>query len=221
MNNQPSTPSEENQPSKSSKSTYRDRLERNIFWFAGGTLVAGCVATFSTIVALLNFTGQTIVQEETYENLKTENQSLQAKVAKLEQELFQSRQSPRAEILEPENGAIISVPANDPVVVKGKFTGNLQGKHLWLFVRPWQSQDWYPQSQIIFNSQDKSWEDYAYLPDPGKFEAVVVIAERAEHEMFDQYLKEAETKGYPPIRLPGNVEIQDKRYFQRQPSTTP
>jgi hypothetical protein len=167
----------------------------------------------------LNFTGQIIVQEATHNNLKTENRSLQAKVTKLEQELEQYRQPPRAEILEPVNGAIISIPENDPVVIKGKFTGNLQGKHLWLFVRPWQSQDWYPQSQIIFNSQDKSWEEYAYVSDPGKFEAVVIIAEDAEHKIFDHYLKEAEAQGYPPIRLPGTVEIQDKRYFQRQPTS--
>jgi hypothetical protein len=150
----------------------------------------------------LNFTGQIIVQEATHNNLKTENRSLQAKVTKLEQELEQYRQPPRAEILEPVNGAIISIPENDPVVIKGKFTGNLQGKHLWLFVRPWQSQDWYP-----------------HVSDPGKFEAVVIIAEDAEHKIFDHYLKEAEAQGYPPIRLPGTVEIQDKRYFQRQPTS--
>jgi hypothetical protein len=139
--------------------------------------------------------------KETKEKIETENKFLKEQVAILEKELFAYKKAPEASIIKPKNGDRVA----QEIVVEGKISGNLQGKSLWLFLRPYQSQDWYPQGEIII-SHDRTWEQSAYIPDRGRFELVVIQAEQSDRAIFDRYLKTAMSADrYPPLRLSSSI----------------
>lgn len=196
----------ENKPQKKVSSqpqetSIEDLLKRNIFWTMGVMLVAGFLAGFGAYRAILETTGQVTLLKETKEKIETENKFLKERVASLEKELFYYKQAPEASIIKPENGDRVA----QEIVVEGKISGNLQGKSLWLFLRPYQSQDWYPQGEIII-SHDRTWEQSAYIPDRGKFELVVIQAGENDRAIFDRYLKTATSANrYPPLRLSSSL----------------
>ena len=196
----------ENKPQKKVSSqpqgaSIEDLLKSNIFWAMGVMLVVGFVAGFGAYRAILETTDQVTLLKETKEKIETENKFLKERVAILEKELFYYKQAPETSIIKPKNGERVA----QEIVVEGKISGNLQGTSLWLFLRPYQSQDWYPQGEIII-SHDRTWEQSAYIPDRGKFELVVIQAGENDRAIFDRYLKTAMSANrYPPLRLSSSL----------------
>ncbi|MBE9015761.1 hypothetical protein IQ272_06300 [Chroococcidiopsidales cyanobacterium LEGE 13417] len=193
--------SQEKASSQPQGTSIEDLLKKNIIWSMGGMLVLGFVTGFGAYRAILETTGQVTLLKERKEQLETENKLLKGRVEVLEKELFAYRKASEAFITKPKNGDRVA----QEIVVEGKISGNLQGKSLWLFLRPYQSQDWYPQGEIII-SHDRTWEQSAYIPDRGRFELVVILAGESDRAIFDRYLKTAmSAERYPPLRLSSSI----------------
>jgi len=151
---------------------------------------------------------------------------LQKRITSLEADLKHKKHSSqpsitnnlKAQIERPRNNDFI----DQFVIVTGKASTNLQGKHLWLVVHPVESNGWWPQlGEIFINPSDGKWSIRATLGSPKDikkvFEIAIVIANRDAHESFNNYLKSGEEKNsYPAQPLPSGIEIVDKIILTRK-----
>lgn len=107
----------------------------------------------------------------------------------------------------------IKSPTNDTEVGRrGVVNGTAHiptDKYLWIVARKRGFYGWWPQGNGPVEIKKHQWEvaiHYGVEREYGKFEILAVVVDEKGHAEFEQWVREAPNKNYPPMPLPTTIE---------------